>query len=52
MKITGVRAYPLSIPLRPMRPHSPWLDGMPKQIIVKITTDGFPCIFASASLLA
>ena len=39
MKITGVRAYPLSIPLRPMRPHSPWLDGMPKQIIVKITTD-------------
>src|SRR5712691_7932589 len=39
MKITGVRAYPLSIPLRPMQPHSPWLDGMPKQIIVKITTD-------------
>jgi len=39
MKIAAVRAYPLSIPLRPMRPHSPWLDGMRKQIIVTLTTD-------------
>lgn len=39
MKITAVQAYPLAIPLRPLRPHSPWLDGMRKQIVVKITTD-------------
>jgi L-alanine-DL-glutamate epimerase-like enolase superfamily enzyme len=39
MKITDVRAYPLSIPVRPMRPRSPWIDGLPRQIIVKIATD-------------
>jgi L-alanine-DL-glutamate epimerase-like enolase superfamily enzyme len=39
MKITAVRAYPLAIPLRPLQPHSPWLDGMRKQVIVKVTAD-------------
>ncbi len=39
MKITAVRAHPLSIPLAPMTPHSPWLEGMPKQVLVEVTTD-------------
>lgn len=39
MKITGVQAIPLGVPLRPMRPHSPWFDALAKQVIVKITTD-------------
>jgi L-alanine-DL-glutamate epimerase-like enolase superfamily enzyme len=39
MKIAAVHAHTLSIPLAPMRPHSPWLDGMPKQVIVEMTTD-------------
>ena len=39
MKIAAVHAHALSIPLAPMRPHSPWLDGMPKQVLVEITTD-------------
>lgn len=39
MKITAVRAHLLSIPVKPMRPHSPWTDAMPKQIIVAVDTD-------------
>jgi D-galactarolactone cycloisomerase len=39
MKITGVKAYPISIPFRPMRPHSSWIDAARKQIVVTVTTD-------------
>ncbi len=39
MKITGVEAIPLAIPLRPMTPPSAWADGVRKQILVRVTTD-------------
>lgn len=39
MKITDIRTFPLSIPFRPLRPHSPWADAARKQLIVKLHTD-------------
>ncbi|MBI2528246.1 MAG: mandelate racemase/muconate lactonizing enzyme family protein [Candidatus Rokubacteria bacterium] len=39
MKITGVEAIPLAIPLRPMTPPSAWTDGVRKQIVVRVKTD-------------
>lgn len=39
MKITGVRAIPLAIPLRRETPHAPWGDALAKQILVRVTTD-------------
>jgi L-alanine-DL-glutamate epimerase-like enolase superfamily enzyme len=39
MKITEVQAFPLAIPLKSMKPHSPWIEGARKQIVVKIATD-------------
>jgi L-alanine-DL-glutamate epimerase-like enolase superfamily enzyme len=39
MKITGVRAIPLAIPLRESVPPSPWTPGVGKQVLVRVTTD-------------
>src|SRR3990167_2744490 len=39
MKITGIDAIPLAIPLRPMTPPSAWADGVRKQIVVRVKTD-------------
>ena len=39
MKITEVRAIPLSIPVRPLVPDSSWRAGIGKQILVRVTTD-------------
>jgi L-alanine-DL-glutamate epimerase-like enolase superfamily enzyme len=40
MKITGVRAIPLAVPVRPWAPDSPWRAGIGKQILVRVDTDG------------
>jgi D-galactarolactone cycloisomerase len=40
MKITGVRAIPLAIPVREETPPSPWTPGIAKQVLVRIDTDG------------
>jgi len=39
MKITGVGAIPLAIPLAPSTPESSWAAGIGKQILVRMTTD-------------
>jgi L-alanine-DL-glutamate epimerase-like enolase superfamily enzyme len=39
MKITGIDAIPLAIPLRPMTPPSAWADAVRKQIVVRVKTD-------------
>ena len=39
MKITGVQAIPLAIPMKPMHPPSAWTAGTRKQIVVRVTTD-------------
>src|SRR5713226_2855945 len=39
MKITGVGAIPLAIPLAPSTPASSWAPGDGKQILVRMTTD-------------
>ena len=39
MKIRGVRAIPLAIPLNEGRPASPWAAGAGKQVLVRIDTD-------------
>src|SRR5215472_1227346 len=39
MKITGIQAIPLAIPLKPMSPASAWTAGTRKQIVVRVLTD-------------
>jgi L-alanine-DL-glutamate epimerase-like enolase superfamily enzyme len=39
MKITGIQAIPLAIPLKPMDPPSTWTAGTRKQIVVRVLTD-------------
>ncbi|MGH7277411.1 MAG: mandelate racemase/muconate lactonizing enzyme family protein [Candidatus Rokuibacteriota bacterium] len=39
MKITDVRAVPLTIPLREGTPPSPWTAGIGRQVLVRMTTD-------------
>jgi D-galactarolactone cycloisomerase len=39
VKITGVRALPLGIPLRAATPPSPWSAGAAKQLLVRVATD-------------
>jgi D-galactarolactone cycloisomerase len=39
MKISSVRAIPLSIPLRRAMPASAWAAGLAKQILVEVVTD-------------
>jgi L-alanine-DL-glutamate epimerase-like enolase superfamily enzyme len=39
MKISDIRAVPLSIPMRPMRPASAWAAWSGKQVIVRVLTD-------------
>jgi D-galactarolactone cycloisomerase len=39
MKITGVQAIPLAIPMKPMDPPSTWRAGTRKQIVVRVLTD-------------
>jgi L-alanine-DL-glutamate epimerase-like enolase superfamily enzyme len=39
MKITGIQAIPLAIPMKPMTPPSTWAAGTRKQIIVRVLTD-------------
>ncbi len=42
MKITGVRAIPLAIPLAETTPPSTWTAGVGKQILVRLDTDDGP----------
>ncbi len=39
MKITGIQAIPLAIPMKPMDPPSTWRAGTRKQIVVRVVTD-------------
>jgi L-alanine-DL-glutamate epimerase-like enolase superfamily enzyme len=39
MKITGVRAIPLAIPIREESPTSPWAPAIAKQVLVRLDTD-------------
>ncbi len=39
MRITGVEAVPLAIPLAPATPPSPWATGIGRQVLVRVTTD-------------
>ncbi|HEX2438309.1 MAG TPA: mandelate racemase/muconate lactonizing enzyme family protein [Methylomirabilota bacterium] len=39
MKITEVRAVPLTVPVAPMTPPSSWEAGIGRQLLVRITTD-------------
>jgi L-alanine-DL-glutamate epimerase-like enolase superfamily enzyme len=39
MKITGIRAIPLAVPLQVVGPPSSWAAGAGKQILVRATTD-------------
>jgi len=39
VKITGVRAIPLAVPMREESPPSPWTPGVAKQVLVRIDTD-------------
>jgi L-alanine-DL-glutamate epimerase-like enolase superfamily enzyme len=39
MKITGIRAIPLAVPLQVVGPPSSWAPGAGKQILVRATTD-------------
>jgi D-galactarolactone cycloisomerase len=56
MKISDVRALPLTIPLEPSAPPSPWTPGVGRQILVRITTDeglvGWGECFAYGATLA
>src|SRR5882724_4940420 len=56
MKITGVGAVPLAIPLAPSTPESSWAAGIGKQILVRVTTDsdliGWGECFAYGATLA
>src|SRR3989442_133744 len=40
MKITAVDAVALAIPYRAMEPPSSWGDGLRKQVLVRVATDG------------
>ena len=56
MKITGVDAIPLAVPLREGTPPSPWTAGAGRQILVRLTTDegltGWGECFAYGATLA
>src|SRR5882762_11290058 len=39
MKITGVEAIPLAVPLVPGTPPSSWAGGIGRQVLVRVTTD-------------
>jgi D-galactarolactone cycloisomerase len=56
MKISDVRAIPLTVPLAPATPPSPWTPGVGRQILVRITTDdglvGWGECFAYGATLA
>jgi L-alanine-DL-glutamate epimerase-like enolase superfamily enzyme len=39
MTVTEVRALPLTIPLAPSTPSSPWAAGVGRQILVRVATD-------------
>ena len=56
MKITGVEAIPLAVPLRESTPPSPWAAATAKQILVRLTTDegltGWGECFAYGATLA
>jgi L-alanine-DL-glutamate epimerase-like enolase superfamily enzyme len=56
MKIIGVQAVPLAIPLAKTTPASSWTDGIGKQVLVRITTDeglvGWGECFAYGATLA
>jgi L-alanine-DL-glutamate epimerase-like enolase superfamily enzyme len=39
VKIIGVRAMPLAIPIRTESPASPWTPAIAKQVLVRIETD-------------
>src|SRR2546426_9184288 len=56
VKITGVEAIPLAVPLRENTPPSPWAAATAKQILVRLTTDegltGWGECFAYGATLA
>jgi L-alanine-DL-glutamate epimerase-like enolase superfamily enzyme len=56
MKVSEVRALPLTIPLAPFAPPSPWAPGVGRQILVRVTTDegliGWGECFAYGATLA
>jgi L-alanine-DL-glutamate epimerase-like enolase superfamily enzyme len=56
MKVTEVRALPLTIPLAPFTPPSPWEPGVGRQILVRVATDdglvGWGECFAYGATLA
>src|SRR2546426_10993469 len=56
VKITGVEAIPLAVPLRESTPPSPWAAATAKQILVRLTTDegltGWGECFAYGATLA
>lgn len=56
MKITEVRALPLTVPVAPMTPPSSWEAGIGRQVLVRITTDdgliGWGECFAYGATLA
>jgi D-galactarolactone cycloisomerase len=56
MKITDVRAIPLTIPLAPATPPSPWNAGIGRQLLVRVATDegliGWGECFAYGATLA
>jgi L-alanine-DL-glutamate epimerase-like enolase superfamily enzyme len=56
VKITEVRALPLTIPLAPTTPPSPWAPGVGRQILVRVATDeglvGWGECFAYGATLA
>src|SRR5207249_5068690 len=56
VKITGVEAIPLAVPLRESAPPSPWTGATAKQILVRVTTDegltGWGECFAYGATLA
>jgi L-alanine-DL-glutamate epimerase-like enolase superfamily enzyme len=56
MKITDVRAVPLTIPLAPATPPSPWAAGVGRQVLVRLATDeglvGWGECFAYGATLA
>ncbi len=39
MKVAGVEAIPLAVPLAPATPTSPWAAGAARQVLVRVTTD-------------
>jgi D-galactarolactone cycloisomerase len=56
MKISDVRALPLTVPLAPAIPPSAWAPGVGRQILVRVTTDegliGWGECFAYGATLA